>query len=111
MDTLLDNISRTLATPMPRRKALGYIGKLLGAAVLAGFAAQPVDAAGCTNKDPKTSFSCGNGSNASCCPADTCCAALGNTSSCCAKGKCKCNNGTCASSTSGKCPSGCSTCV
>ena len=40
MDTLLDNISRILGTPMPRRKAIGYVGRVLGAALLAGFAAQ-----------------------------------------------------------------------
>ena len=44
MDNLIDNLARILATPMPRRKALGLLGGAFAAAVVAVIGAQPLSA-------------------------------------------------------------------
>ena len=117
MDNLLDDISRILATPMPRRKALRHLGGILAGAVIAAAAGQRVGAAaqqnpGCDAKSctaPKSC--CGNAKTGVCCNPNHCCASRGNTSACCSPNSCVCASGTCAASLSdGSCPSGCKLC-
>ena len=108
MNDLIDNVSRILATPMPRRRALKLFGGALAAAVVAVAGVQPASAAGC--KKGEVGTTCGSGTNAKCCTPGTCCAVKGTVVTCCTKTQCVCSNGTCASSTGGVCPSGCSKC-
>jgi hypothetical protein len=114
MNDLIDNVSRILATPMPRRKALRLFGGALAAAVVAVAGIQPLSAAKC-NKAALTAGSrdCGTGSSSQCCPTGTCCASnVKGVSACCGKGTCYCNTtGTCGASTGGHCPTGCSMCA
>jgi hypothetical protein len=108
MNELIDNVSRILATPMPRRKAMKLFGGALAAAVVAFGGGQSLSAAGCKKNEVGTT--CGAGTNAKCCTPGTCCAVKGNVVACCTKAQCTCTNGTCASSTAGVCPSGCTKC-
>jgi hypothetical protein len=117
MDNLFDDISRILATPMPRRKALRHLGSMLAGAVLAAAAGQRVSAAaqqnppGCDAKSctaPKSC--CGNTKTGVCCNPNHCCASRGQTAACCSPGSCVCGNGTCAASTTDGCPAGCKIC-
>lgn len=112
MGSFFDNVARTLATPMPRRKAF----RLLGGALLGGLFAPYALAAACTtNGNCNTNQCClagqcaGKSSNVQCtsicCAPGTCCfsgTACGVIcgSSCCGAGQC-CKNGACQSSTGG----------
>ena len=66
MNDLIDNVSRILATPMPRRKAMKLFGGALAAAVVAFVGAQPAEAA-CA----KGQVTCGT--NGACCKNSSCC--------------------------------------
>jgi hypothetical protein len=111
MNDFFDNVSRILATPMPRRKALRLFGGALAAAVVAVAGIQPLSAAKCAKTAAAGSKDCGTGSSAQCCPPNTCCASNGKTvSACCGKKSCTCTNGTCAASSGGHCPTGCTIC-
>jgi hypothetical protein len=101
MNDFFDNVSRILATPMPRRKAMKLFGGALAAAVVAVAGVQPIEAAGCTKNDPKTSTTCGTGGGAKCCAQGTCCAKNGTVTNCCAKGQYVCPDGTCSASNGG----------
>ena len=101
MNDFFDNVSRILATPMPRRKAMKLFGGALAAAVVAFGGGQSLSAAGCTSRDPNTSFTCGSGGSAKCCAVGSCCAKSGSVTNCCAKGTYACPNGTCSSSNGG----------
>ena len=70
MSTLFDDISRSLASPMPRRKIFGYIARgLFGAVALSTLGVMPAWAA-CPNGQfvckGKLEACCTNG--ATCCP-------------------------------------------
>jgi hypothetical protein len=80
MNDFIDNVSRILATPMPRRKAMKLFGGAFAAAVVALAGAQPAQAASCK---PPTPATCGTGSNATCCKNSNCCYGT-NGKSCCA---------------------------
>lgn len=79
MNDFFDNVSRILATPMPRRKAMKLFGGALAAAVVAFAGGQPAQAAGCKAPTPAT---CGSGNTASCCKNTNCCYGT-NGKSCC----------------------------
>ena len=106
MSYRIDDIARALATPMPRRSAIAYLGGIFAGMFLAAL---PMRAASCTtskdcpkgqcrNPNTKTCISsslgtsCGNGSNAVCCTAGTTCCAGGNVALCCTSGQC-CGHG------------------
>src|SRR6266536_1386290 len=73
MNDFIDNVSRILATPMPRRKAMKLFGGAFAAAVVAAVGVQPAEAAACTAKQVSSgSVTCGNGSNATCCKGGCC---------------------------------------
>jgi len=111
MNDFFDNVSRILATPMPRRKAMKLFGGALAAAVVAVAGIQPLSAAACPKNAVAGSKNCGSGSTIRCCPPGTCCATNGsNVSACCPTGTCVCNNGTCSASTTGACAQGCKKC-
>src|SRR5205823_2958207 len=111
MDELLDNIARILATPMPRRKALRYLGGALAAASIAVIGGRPVSATACPKPTPSVGdFTCGSGSGATCCARNECCALKGNVGTCCKRNECVCH-GSCSSSTQGNCPNGCFLCA
>jgi hypothetical protein len=78
MNDFIDNVSRILATPMPRRKAMKLFGGAFAAAVVAFAGAQPAEAACAKNQ-----VTCGSGANASCCKSSNCCYGT-NGKSCCA---------------------------
>ncbi len=97
MNDLIDNVSRILATPMPRRKALRLFGGALAAAVVA-FAGNQSLSAACTG----TQVMCGT----KCCPKGCC-----TKTTCCAKNSFVCPDGTCSASkggASGLCTTKCS---
>jgi hypothetical protein len=77
MNELIDNVSRILATPMPRRKAMKLFGGALAAAVVAFAEARPASAAGCKGQ----LVACGTGANATCCKSG-CCYGGGNKNCC-----------------------------
>ena len=87
MNDLIDNVSRILATPMPRRKAMKLFGGALAAAVVAFAGNQSVSAA-CTG----TQVMCGT----KCCPKGCC-----TKNTCCAKNSFVCPDGTCSASKGG----------
>src|SRR6266480_604950 len=85
---LIDDVARTLAKPMPRRKALWRIGGLLAAAFLANTTLSAAIACGsggctadnqCTGND-KCVAPCTGGSGFRCCPKNTDCS--------CGQGQC-----------------------
>jgi hypothetical protein len=92
MSYLIDDVARTLASPMPRRKAFAAIGRLLGGATLGavfssvGLAAV---AAGC-------GAACKLNGGDTCPTGMTCSQPTGN-------GVCNCNAGTCCCTTSKAC--------
>lgn len=94
MSYLIDDVARTLASPMPRRKAFAALGRLLGGAALGavfssvGLAAV---AAGC-------GAACQlNGGSPTTCPTGmTCSKSTG-------LGVCNCDAGTCCCTTNGTC--------
>jgi hypothetical protein len=79
MNELIDNFSRILATPMPRRKAMKLFGGALAAAVVAFGGGQTLSALTCKGGTPAT---CGTGATASCCKSTSCCYGA-NGKSCC----------------------------
>lgn len=98
MSSWFDDLSRTLASPMPRRKALRSVGALMGGAFLAGVLAKPAKAA---------QGGCGSPCNVqSDCTSGTC---TGTGGTCvCGSGLCCCSSGACSSTaTGGNCPSSC----
>jgi hypothetical protein len=96
MNALFDDISRVIASPISRREAFKRVGGTVGGAVLASLGlgrAFP----GLAATEPVTcgpnEFSCGNGSNATCCKAGLKCCKGGNVALCCAPGSTCCGPG------------------
>jgi hypothetical protein len=123
MSALFDEMARTLASPMPRRKAFKLLlGGVLGG-VFAPYALAACNTAGCRcTISPNscdtglTCVSCKSG-NTACVPAGkSCCVDAGNSGNAgssllCNTGQCCCpSQGTCSSSTGTACTnvSGCS---
>jgi len=106
---LFDEIARVLASPMPRRQALGHIiGGLFGAAAIAAWpgrahAADSCKKDGdcgtgmfCCNKKVCCSsgeLCCGPGANSICCPAGGSCCGNGANTICCQPGEVCSGNG------------------
>jgi hypothetical protein len=109
MSYLIDDVARTLAGPMPRRKAFRYIlGTLLGS-----MAAPFAFATSCTSGNGNGDC-CVNGTVAACGGSNFCCnPSNGSNGFCCSKStQCCCASGTCsATATStekgGTCAHGC----
>ena len=98
MNYLIDEVARTLAEAMPRRKVFRYIGGVLGSAFMAtigvrhasGFACNGGSAAPacggiqslhCTTTTccKSSEFCCGSGSTFVCCQSSACCNANAGT--------------------------------
>src|SRR5438067_127086 len=96
MSFLFDDLTRTLASPMPRRRMLKSIGGILSGAFLTSVAVIPARAqTTCQNCDK-------NGK----CPGNQTCTSIGNK--CCPKGNFACGNQCCSSASccntgAGKC--------
>jgi hypothetical protein len=97
-NSLFDDLARSLAGPIPRRRACAQILRGLGVAALASVGlSRTAHAAGC----PHGQFKCGK----NCCPnADDCCG----STTCCAKGQTCCGKSCCAKGSS--CCSGTTCC-
>ena len=90
MATLFDDISRTIARPIPRRKVFGYLVGGLAAVTLAAWGVTPGWAATC----PKGQFLC-KATRSTCCANGTqCCGGH-----CCSTPKYQCVNNECKKST------------
>lgn len=112
MDRFFDELSRVMATQMPRRKAFGVMWKVAVGAALAGAIAKPALAAvcypgrsrvGCSGGTPKccatpggtptTGICCASNAvccgapNGGCCPAGYCCKPGGG----CSQSQAECN--------------------
>jgi hypothetical protein len=96
-ETLFDEVARILASPMPRRRALGRIVGGLAAAALTTIVGPRVGRAqGAPNMCQKDS-DCGSGSYCCnkriCCTTGQVCCGSGSTSICCPPGGSCCGNG------------------
>ena len=104
MGTLFDDISRSLASPMPRRKVFGHIARgVLGAVALSTLGVNPAWAA-C----PQGQFVCKGKLSACCINGATCCPNPPNTNAhCCTPPNICCGAACCKSgykcSSTGKC--------
>jgi hypothetical protein len=71
MSVFFDDLSRIIASPMPRRQAFKLIGGALGGAVISSLGFGQADS---TTSCPKGETQCGSGRNAICCRSgQTCC--------------------------------------
>ena len=77
MNDFIDNVSRILATPMPRRKAMKLFGGAFAAAVVAFAGGQTAEAACKAGQ-----VTCGTGAGSTCCKSSSCCYGT-NGKSCC----------------------------
>jgi hypothetical protein len=99
MSLLLDDISRVIASPISRRKAIGMVGATIGGALLAAIGFKPV-ALG-----QETDFKCPKGTtpcHGKCCPEGLICCG----GKCCTSRKAKCLTSFCCESgivCAGKC--------
>ena len=89
-NNVFDDISRTLASTMPRRQAFRQIVRgLAGAALISVFGVETARAAGC----PPGKFLCG-GSTGVCCNQNQICCGTGHSAACCNQNQ-TCDNGKC----------------
>lgn len=103
MSYRIDDIARTLATPMPRRSAIAYLGGMLGGMFLAALPmrAQVIKSCKINNDCPKGkccnagtcidatgTIKCGSGNTEMCCLSGTTCCAGGNVSMCLTSTEC-----------------------
>jgi hypothetical protein len=113
MGALLDDVSRIVASPLPRRRAFKLVGAAFGGALFEALGlgrvsrawgqAQAVSCpkgstlcgAQCCNS--KNQFCCGTGARAVCCSSgDTCCGSTTVGFTCCGPGQTCCGNKCCA---------------
>lgn len=121
MGALFDDVSRIIASSMPRRQAFRLIGGAVGGALAAslglgsgarawgmqaGSAPCGVGTFACGNDlccTLELQTCCGRSQSAKCCPkTSTCCIGSGTNTSCCAVGE-TCCNGICCSSAAPSC--------
>jgi hypothetical protein len=82
MRYLVDDLARTLATPMPRRRALRLAAQMLAGGVLATLGIRRASAANCTGTGQSNCTCVGGGQSATCNSSQTCCMGS-NGASCC----------------------------
>src|SRR5579859_3510983 len=88
MSYLIDDVARTLASPMPRRKAFRYLAGVVGGALMATIGAQRASAASCSPACTGGAHCCTSGGTAICCASTEMCCLHGGTVSCCGSGTC-----------------------
>jgi hypothetical protein len=108
MSYLIDDVARALATPMPRRKALRFVGSALAAGALGalGLGHAAAQTSNTPTKCPKGTTVCGKSccsEGQSCCDNIVCCNQ--NQKCCTGSGTCcnqnqQCVNGRCTASKS-----------
>jgi len=114
MSYLIDDVARTLADPMPRRKAFRYLAGVLAGVFMATIGAQRASAATCAKNGDCMGANmcclngtcvsttgnaiCGGSQNGICCSGGFVCCSKGNVRSCCGSGTCCCTSGVCLSS-------------
>ena len=103
MSYLIDDVARTLASPMPRRKAFRLIGKVVLGGALMAIGRKEAWAKTCAQCCASSTNCQGAG------PGGTVGACCVTSSVCCTTGQCCCpSTGTCSNSDAAHCPSGCS---